>query len=46
MFLQKYTDDELHEIQTVLNRHATEWQTYLNKLQAIATNENLSEDVL
>ena len=46
MFLQKYTDNELLEIQTVLNRHALEWQTYLSELQAIATSESLSEDDL
>lgn len=46
MFLQKYTDNELLEIHTVLNRHAVKWQTYLSELQAIATNKNFSEDNL
>jgi len=44
IFLQKYTDDEISEIQEVISRHENEWDDYLEELHQLSSKEELSED--
>lgn len=44
VFLQKYTDEEINNIRTVQNRHATEWNNHLTEVKALGNETELAED--
>jgi len=46
VFLQKYTNKEIAEIQAVQNRHAAEWDNHLTELTALSDKPELTEDDL
>ncbi len=46
IFLQKYTNEELHEIQSALSEHENEWNEYLQQVKELAKNENITEEEL
>lgn len=46
LFLQKHTATELDRFREVMNRHASEWETHLPVLSALAQQDDLSEDNL
>ncbi len=46
LFLQKFTDGQLAQIQAVRNRHAAEWDQHLDELRRLTARTDLVEDEL
>ena len=46
VFLQKYTDEELANIQEVQNRHIAEWDNHYAEIRALSERKELTKDDL